>query len=83
MHETSVSYGQLEKLLLSLGFHVQVEANKYRLYQHAPTGAVVSLPDRPGTESVSPTHLMAARTTVCDYQIADEMTFYAGLKNAA
>ncbi len=45
MRKSIVTYGQLDSALQSFGFSVRVEKGKRRLYAHAETGAVMSLPD--------------------------------------
>jgi hypothetical protein len=82
MRDTGVTYGQLDQVLRALGFEVRVEAGKHRLYTHEATGALMSLPDRKPTESVHPTYLSATRTVFQNYDLADEVEFYALLKKA-
>ena len=83
MRRANVSYGQLDVVLHSLGFNVQVEKGKHRLYTHAETGAIVSLPGRKRTELVSATHFAAARHIVTEYDIADEIEFASQLQKAS
>jgi hypothetical protein len=83
MRKAHVTYGQLDAALQSLGFSVRVEAGKHRLYTHAKTGAVFSLPDRRRTELVSATHFAAAQHVVAAYDIADEVEFASQLQKAS
>jgi hypothetical protein len=83
MRKAPVSYGQLDAALQSLGFSVRVEKGKHRLYTHAETGAVFSLPDRRRTDLVSATHFAAAQHTVSEYGIADEVEFASQLQKAS
>ena len=83
MRESDVSYGQLDELLRSLGFTVHVEAGKYRLYTHAATGALMSLPERKWTEMVSTTHLSGTRTVLSNFGIADELEFSSKLQKSS
>jgi hypothetical protein len=83
MHDTQVSYRQLDCVMLSLGFRVQVEKGKYRLYTHEATGALMTLPDRKLTELVSPMHLAGVRTVLANFGIADEFEFASQLQKAS
>src|SRR5437899_2340422 len=71
MHKTGVSYGQLDSVLQSFGFTVRVEKGQRRLYTHAETGALMSLPDLKPTEPANATYVAAVRKVLSDYDIAD------------
>jgi hypothetical protein len=83
MRKTNVTYGRLDGVLQSLGFSVRVEKGKRRLYTHAETGAVMSLPDRKPSESAHATYLAAVRKVLADYDIADEVEFASQLQEAS
>lgn len=83
MPKTSVSYGQLDSVLQSLGFSVRVEKGKRRLYKHEATGALMSLPDGKPAEVANATYLAAVRKVLADYDIADEVEFASQLQEAS
>lgn len=69
---SKVTYGRLDEVLRSLGFSVQNAEKKARLYTEENTGAFLALPALPADMEVLPRHLLAVRTTLTVYGIADE-----------
>ena len=83
MKRTDVTYGQLEKVLRTLGFTCR-PGNRTppgRIYEHQ-NGAIVALPAFPETDRVYEHHLVAARMELEDFGIADPTTFDAKLRKA-
>jgi hypothetical protein len=84
MKRTEVTYGQLDKVLRSLGFSCRV-LNKEpatRLYEHKESGALITVPPFPESHFVLDRHLIAARTTLDLFGIADPKVFDAKLQKA-
>jgi hypothetical protein len=84
MKRTEVTYGQLDKLLRSLGFTCRLVQGPppTRLYDHKGTGASLMLPPFPETDFVLDYHLVAARTTLDLFGIASPKVFDAQLQKA-
>lgn len=84
MKRTDVTYGRLGEVLRSLGFvcHRSDENPPALNYLHEPTGAIVSVPPYADADLVYPHHLLAARTTLDLYGIADPDVFDARLQKA-
>jgi hypothetical protein len=84
MTRTEVTYGQLDKVLRSLGFtpHVVNGDPPARRYQHKETGALITMPPFPMTDFVLDYHLVGARTTLDLWGIADPKAFDAQLQKA-
>jgi hypothetical protein len=84
MKRTDVTYGQLDKVLRSLGFSCRLvnRAPPARRYEHEDSGALISMPPFPMTDFVLEHHLLIARTTVDLFGIADTKTFDAKLQKA-
>jgi hypothetical protein len=80
---TEFTYGQLDKVLRSLGFSCRLleEEPPARVYEHE-SGALVLMPPFPETDFVLDYHLLGARTTVDLFGIADPKVFDAKLKKA-
>lgn len=85
MTMTKVTYGQLDKVLSSLGFSVRVVTveNKLRVYDHEQTGARLWLAFRPDNDIVLPHHMAAVQGTLKVYGIADPLDFAAELQKAS
>jgi len=83
MSRTDFSYGQLDKVLRSLGFSFRVlkKDPPTRVYEHE-TGAIITIPPFPETDFLFAHHLMAARTTLDLFGIADPTVFDAKLRKA-
>ena len=84
MRTTEVTYGQLDKVLRSLGFSCRV-LNKEpatRVYEHKDSGALITIPPFPETDFVLDRYLVAARTILDLFGIADPKVFDAKLQKA-
>jgi predicted RNA binding protein YcfA (HicA-like mRNA interferase family) len=80
---TQVTYSRLEEVLRSLGFALRAVEEKNKVYRHEATGALVVIPEfRPG-ESVLPRHLLAVRSILQAYGIADPTDFTTQLQKAS
>jgi hypothetical protein len=79
----NVTYGQLEAALRSLGFSLRGLEEKNKVYRHEGTGALVTFPEFPSDEPVMPRHLLAVRSILQAYGIADPMDFAARLQKAS
>jgi hypothetical protein len=84
MRRTKVTYGQLDKVLRSLGFSCRLVKGDppARVYEHKETGASVVIPPFPKTAFVLDYHLLGARTTLDLFGIADPTVFDAKLQKA-
>lgn len=82
---TKVTYGQMDKVLSSLGFSVRVVTldNKLRVYEHEQTGARLPLAYYPDSSPVLPHHMAALEGTLRVYGIADPLDFAARLQKAS
>jgi hypothetical protein len=81
---TDVTYGQLDKVLRSLGFTCRdIKLNgDARVYEHKHTTAMFIFPAVPESHSVLDYHLLGVRTSLDLYGIADPAEFAARLKKA-
>ncbi len=84
MTRTDVTYGQLDKALKSLGFICRLAKLRgdVRLYEHEATGARFIFAAVPESDGVLDYHLLAVRTSLDLYGIADPKEFAAKLKKA-
>ena len=84
MKRTDVTYGQLDKVLRSLGFscHLTKGEPPARVYEHKESGASFIVPSFPETDFVLDYHLVGARTTLDLFGIADPKVFDAKLRKA-
>jgi hypothetical protein len=84
MKRTEFTYGQLDKVLRSLGFTCRLVNGDppTRLYDHKKTGASIMMPPFPEDDQVLEFHLVTARVTLDEYGIADPTTFDAKLRKA-
>jgi hypothetical protein len=84
MKRTDVTYGQLDKVLRSLGFSCRLvqEEPPARVYEHKETGAMIMMPPFPETDLVLDYHLIGARTTLDLFGVADPKVFDAKLQRA-
>jgi hypothetical protein len=82
MKRTEITYGQLDKVLHSLGFSCRVVKKEppARVYEHEETGASLIIPPYPMTDFVFEHHLVSARTTVDLFGITDPKVFDAKLQ---
>jgi hypothetical protein len=84
MKRTDVTYGQLDRVLRSLGFSrrlVEKQPPAVR-YEHMTSGALISMPPFDENEKVMDYHLSAARATLETFGIADPFAFAAELQKA-
>jgi hypothetical protein len=84
MKRSEVTYGQLDKVLRSLGFSCQPVAGDppTRLYEHKKTGASIMLPPFPDDDRVLEYHLVTARVMLDENGIAKPTVFAAKLQKA-
>lgn len=84
MKRTEVTYGQLDKVLRSLGFSCRLVTKDppTRVYEHKESGAMLMMPPFPETDFVLDYHLVGARTTLDLFGIADPKIFDAKLQKA-
>jgi hypothetical protein len=84
MRRTEVTYGQLDRALRSLGFSSRLVAKDPPAlhYEHKESGAMITLPPFPEGGRVLDYHLVAVRTTLDNYGIADPTAFAAELQKA-
>jgi hypothetical protein len=84
MKRTDVTYGQLDRVLRSLGFSCRLlkEDPPARVYEHKESGAVVMIPPFPETDFVLDYHLVGARKTLDLFGVADPKVFDAKLQKA-
>jgi hypothetical protein len=61
MVNNQVTYGQLDKLLLQLGFVRQRVESKWRRYEHAASDTVIILADKKPGEPARPSEAASAR----------------------
>jgi hypothetical protein len=83
MKRTDVTYGQLDKVLRSLGFSRRdlKKEPATRVYEHE-TGALFTTPPFPMDDFVLDYHLVGARTAVDLFGIADPRVFDSKLQKA-
>ena len=79
---TKVTYSRLEEVLRSLGFSLRAVKEKNKVYHHEGTGALVVFPEFPPDDPVLPCHLLAARSILQAYGIADPADFTTQLQKA-
>ena len=65
-----VTYGQLDKVLRTLGFTASVFEKDTRVYKHARTGALVTFPINPDDKLVLPHHIVGTRMILDAFGIA-------------
>ena len=84
MKRSEVTYGQLDKVLRSLGFTCRPAKNPPpgRKYEHSESGAVVLLPSLPETDKVYEHHLAMVRAELDNFGLADPSVFDAKLQKA-
>jgi hypothetical protein len=85
MKRTDVTYGQLDKVLRSLGFSSRLVSHvppPARVYEHKESGASFMIPPLPETDFVYAHHLAGARTVLANFGIADPKIFDAKLQKA-
>lgn len=84
MTATEVTYGQLDRVLRSLGFSSRlVQGNPpARHYEHKDTGAFITVPPFAESDRVLEHHLVTVRVTLDGFGIADATTFAEQLQKA-
>ena len=84
MKRTDVTYGQLDKVLRSLGFSCRLAnlERPARVYEDKESGARILLPPFPEDDRVLEHHLILVRTTLDGFGIADPTAFAAKLQKA-
>jgi hypothetical protein len=84
MKRTDVTYGQLDRALRALGFSCRLLEREppARVYEHKEAGALFTVPPFPESDKVLDYHLVAARTTLDNFGIADPTAFAAELQKA-
>lgn len=85
MHASNVTYGQLDKVLRSLGFSRQTferDGDGVR-YEHKPTGALIVLPLFADKDPVLDYHLAMVRTTLDGFGVAAPSVLDAKLNRAS
>jgi hypothetical protein len=84
MKRSEVTYGQLDKVLRSLGFSCRPSRNDPpgRVYEHKKGGAMILLPDFDDSEKVFEHHLLTVRVDLDNFGIADPSAFAAKLQKA-
>jgi hypothetical protein len=82
VRKTNITYGQLDKVLRSLGFSCHAGTNDPpgRIYEHQSAGAVIMLPAHLDNDKVYEHHLAAARSELDSFGIVDATTFDTQLK---
>jgi len=80
--KADITYGQLDKVLKSFGFtrHEFERRGKAVQYDHKETGASITLPLFPKKDYVMVHHLIAVRTTLDGFGVADRTVFEKKLK---
>jgi hypothetical protein len=84
MKRSEVTYGQLDKVLRSLGFTSRLVEGEppARVYDHKESGASIMLPPFPEKDRVLEYHLVTARVMLDEQGIADPTAFDAKLRKA-
>lgn len=84
MKRTDVTYGQLDRVLLSFGFSCRPAEHDPpgRVYEHRESGAFIMLPDVTDGEKAFEHHVVAARTELDNFGLADPSVFAAKLQKA-
>ncbi len=84
MKRTDVTYGQLDRVLRSLGFSCRPAKHDPpgRIYKHQQAGAVIMLPLFADGDQVFEHHLVAVRTELDNFGLAEPSVFAAKLQKA-
>jgi hypothetical protein len=74
---SEVTYERLDQVLRGLGFSIRPAEQPVpsRWYEHERSGALIALPALPETDPVLPRHLLAARSILDAYGIANPRDF--------
>jgi hypothetical protein len=81
---TDVNYGQLDRVLKSLGFSCRLLADEppAKLYEHKASGAYFTIPPFPDSDHVLDYHLGLAKLTIDNFGIANPKVFDKELQKA-
>ena len=84
MKRTKVTYGQLDRVLRSLGFTCRPTEHDPpgRIYEHKAAGAMIMLPAFPANARAFEHHVAAARLELENFGLADATVFAAKLQKA-
>lgn len=84
MTTIDLTYGQLDKVLRSLGFSSRLVKGKppARHYKHKETGAFISLPPLPENHRVMEHHFVTVQFTLDGFGIADPIAFAEQIQKA-
>ena len=84
MKRAEVTYGQLDKVLRSLGFSCRVadDPPPTRVYRHKQAETTIMLPAYPESDKVYEIHMLYVRVELDNFGIADPTTFAAKLQKA-
>jgi predicted RNA binding protein YcfA (HicA-like mRNA interferase family) len=74
MKAEQITFADLEKLLLKLGF-VKLQNPKYHIFEHPQENALVALPRYAQNDVVRPIHLVATRGTLEAYGLMSREAF--------
>jgi hypothetical protein len=74
MKAEQITFADLEKLLLKLGF-VKLQNPKYHIFEHPQENALVALPRYAPNDVVRPIHLVATRGTLEAYGLMSREVF--------
>ncbi|NEP62731.1 MAG: addiction module toxin, HicA family [Symploca sp. SIO2G7] len=71
----TITFAELEKLLLKLGFTALPTTGNHQVFKHQGSGALVVLPDYLKQAWVDTTHLVAVRRILLEYELLKEESF--------
>jgi hypothetical protein len=80
---TEMTYGRMEEVLRALGFTFRGVEENNKVFLHEATGALVIFPEFPPGESVQSRHLLAVKSILQAYDIADPVGFTTALQRAS
>ncbi len=80
---TEMTYGRMEEVLHNLGFCFRGVEEKNKVFVHEPTGALVVFPEFPPENRVLPRNLLAVKSILQAYGIADPVGFTTELQKAS
>jgi predicted RNA binding protein YcfA (HicA-like mRNA interferase family) len=70
-----VTFAELEKLLIELGFVPQSVQGAHRVFQNPALGTLVVLPGYKSQDWVHPVHLISVRKTLAENDLMNVSTF--------
>jgi hypothetical protein len=80
---TEMTYGRMEEILYALGFCFRGVEEKNKVFVHEGTGALVLFPEFAPEKRVLPRHLLAVKSILQAYGIADPVGFTTELQKAS